>query len=141
MAPEIVGMNGNVSSKCDIWSLGCTVIELITGGPPNYRLNQWDALIRIVQDSKPPLPEQISSELKDFLNKCFVKDPNTRWSGRQLLDHPWIINLDKSTIQALVSSPTPQPPQVASTINQFIHGANQAQFTHIPEGNIYIYIN
>lgn len=34
MAPETANGQDLVSTKCDIWSLGCTVIELITGNPP-----------------------------------------------------------------------------------------------------------
>ena len=32
-APEVIELKG-ISTKCDIWSLGCTVIELLTGRPP-----------------------------------------------------------------------------------------------------------
>lgn len=33
MAPEIIDMTG-ASFASDIWSLGCTIIELLTGQPP-----------------------------------------------------------------------------------------------------------
>lgn len=38
MAPEIIEMRGHISTSCDIWSLGCTVIESLTGNPPYFDL-------------------------------------------------------------------------------------------------------
>ena len=37
MAPEIIELNGSTTAS-DIWSVGCTVIELLTGDPPYYDL-------------------------------------------------------------------------------------------------------
>jgi serine/threonine protein kinase len=38
MAPEVIELKG-ASTKSDIWSLGCTVIELFTGRPPYAEMN------------------------------------------------------------------------------------------------------
>ena len=36
MAPEIITSESDPTTKCDIWSLGCTIIELLTGNPPYF---------------------------------------------------------------------------------------------------------
>ena len=74
MAPEVIEMQCPTAS-CDIWSLGCTIIELLTGKPPYMELEPMAALFRIVQDDHPPLPAGVSDSLKDFLLLCFKKDP------------------------------------------------------------------
>lgn len=37
MAPEVIEMLGATASS-DIWSLGCTIIELLSGKPPHYEM-------------------------------------------------------------------------------------------------------
>ncbi|GAM26943.1 hypothetical protein SAMD00019534_101180, partial [Acytostelium subglobosum LB1] len=98
MAPEIIELNG-ASTKSDIWSVGCTVIELLTGAPPYYDLGPMPALFRIVQDDCPPLPEGISPALKDWLMQCFQKDPNLRISAQKLLKHKWIALAQKKQVE------------------------------------------
>lgn len=44
-----------VSAASDIWSVGCTVIELLTCIPPYYELQPMPALYRIVQVVLHPL--------------------------------------------------------------------------------------
>ncbi|KAI9144102.1 kinase-like domain-containing protein [Paraphysoderma sedebokerense] len=89
MAPEIIELSGPTPAS-DIWSLGCTIIELVTGKPPYSELLTMAALFRIVEDDMPPIPEDLSKELKDFLMKCFNKDPSKRWSAKGLLEHEWL---------------------------------------------------
>jgi serine/threonine protein kinase len=62
-----------VTPASDLWSVGCLVIELLTGYPPYYDLQPMSALFRIVQDTHPPLPDNISPLLEDLLLKCFQK--------------------------------------------------------------------
>ncbi|CAN8106471.1 unnamed protein product [Discula destructiva] len=89
MAPEIIQLSGATSAS-DIWSVGCTVIELLQGRPPYHNLAAMPALFAIVNDDHPPLPEGVSAAARDFLMQCFQKDPNLRVSARKLLKHPWI---------------------------------------------------
>ena len=95
MAPEVIELSGATTAS-DIWSLGCTVIELLDGKPPYHKLQPMHALFRIVNDDHPPLPEGASPIVRDFLMQCFQKDPNLRVSARKLLKHPWIVNARRS---------------------------------------------
>ncbi|KAM3586653.1 Protein kinase of the Mitotic Exit Network [Umbelopsis sp. WA50703] len=89
MAPEIIELKG-ACFESDIWSLGCTIIELCTGKPPYADLIAMATLFRIVEDDCPPLPDNISEELQDFLRRCFRKVAADRPSPEQLLNHKWI---------------------------------------------------
>ncbi|KAK3903100.1 hypothetical protein C8A05DRAFT_33180 [Staphylotrichum tortipilum] len=95
MAPEIIQLSGATSAS-DIWSVGCTVIELLQGKPPYHNLAAMPALFAIVNDDHPPLPEGVSPAARDFLMQCFQKDPNLRVSARKLLRHPWITSCRRS---------------------------------------------
>lgn len=87
MAPEIISATGH-SVSSDIWSLGCTIVELLTGEPPYFGLNPMTAMFKIVQNPA-PIPPDCSAPLRDFLTKCFEKDPTKRPSAEALLRHPW----------------------------------------------------
>ena len=89
MAPEVIEMCP-ATPAADIWSVGATIIELLTGSPPYFELAAMPALFRIVQDACPPLPKDMSAALEDFLRQCFRKDPGTRMSAKHLMSHAWI---------------------------------------------------
>lgn len=93
VAPEVIELTGATPAS-DIWSVGCTVIELLDGRPPYHKLDPMPALFRIVNDEHPPLPEGASPAVRDFLLQCFQKDPNFRVSARKLLKHPWIAGVN-----------------------------------------------
>ncbi|KAF9900374.1 hypothetical protein BX616_002607 [Lobosporangium transversale] len=89
MAPEVIELKG-ASPASDIWSLGCTIIEMLTGRPPYADLLAMTTLFRIVEDERPPLPSDVSADLLDFLCQCFQKDPALRPSAGDLGRHVWI---------------------------------------------------
>ena len=119
MAPEIIEMRGNISTSCDIWSVGCTVIELLTGSPPYFDLNKWSALFRIVQDEHPPIPTSISENCKDFLLECFQKEAVLRIDAKGLLKHPWIRSQNHQALD-IINSTTQLPQEVTNTIRLHI---------------------
>lgn len=104
MAPEVIELSGAATSS-DIWSLGCTVIELIEGKPPYHKLQPMQALFRIVNDEHPPIPGSASPALREFLMECFQKNPTLRISAKRLLKHNWILSA-KRTVPAVRTKPT-----------------------------------
>ncbi|XP_006461886.1 hypothetical protein AGABI2DRAFT_178864 [Agaricus bisporus var. bisporus H97] len=91
MAPEVIELKG-ASTKSDIWSLGCTVIELLTGRPPYGEIsNSMTVMFRIVEDEM-PIPPGCSELLQDFLEQCFNKNPVMRPNAELLCEHPWLKN-------------------------------------------------
>ncbi|KAL0065795.1 Protein kinase of the Mitotic Exit Network [Marasmius tenuissimus] len=90
MAPEVIELKG-ASPKSDIWSLACTVIELLTGRPPYGEIpNSMSVMFKIVEDDRPPIPPACSPLLEDFLKQCFNKDPAMRPSAELLCEHQWL---------------------------------------------------
>ncbi|KNC49879.1 STE/STE11 protein kinase [Thecamonas trahens ATCC 50062] len=103
MAPEVV-LQQPYNSRCDIWSVGCVAIELLTGRPPWSEFSPVTALFKIGKSNdSPKYPEGLSAAGIDFLNLCFRRDPNQRPSAADLLQHPWIASVD----EVAVPSPTP----------------------------------
>ena len=108
MAPEVIEASGRATPACDIWSVGCTVYELLKGRPPNFEcVNAFAAMNKIVREEI-VLPEGISAELKDFLKLCFTKDPEMRPDAKKLLQHAWLRKeFDKSKLTKILSQKLP----------------------------------
>ncbi|PLW44848.1 hypothetical protein PCANC_10791 [Puccinia coronata f. sp. avenae] len=98
MSPEVIkGEEFGRPGAMDIWSLGCVVLECVTGKRPWSNLdNEWAIMFHIgIATKHPPLPDpQELSELGiDFIRKSLTLDPVTRPSTVDLLSHPWMKHL------------------------------------------------
>ncbi|EAX92044.1 STE family protein kinase [Trichomonas vaginalis G3] len=89
MAPEVI--NGDpVDTKCDIWSIGATVHELLVGKPPLWDLAPMPAMFQIAGPRDIPIPARFSPDCKEFLQLCLNKNPKLRPDAKQLLAHKWL---------------------------------------------------
>lgn len=87
MAPEVVKQT-QYTRKADVWSLGCLIVEMLTGEHPYPGFDQMQAIFKIGgSDSAPDIPEDISADCRDFLNKTFELDYHKRPSAAELLAH------------------------------------------------------
>ncbi|GAM23409.1 hypothetical protein SAMD00019534_065840, partial [Acytostelium subglobosum LB1] len=91
MPPEII-QKKPYDNKCDIWSLGITLIEMAEGEPPYCNMPPTRAMLMIPNKNPPTLSKQhhFSKELNDFIALCCQKDPEKRPPAIELLAHPFI---------------------------------------------------
>ncbi|KAD6795438.1 hypothetical protein E3N88_06334 [Mikania micrantha] len=93
MAPEVVnGKSNGYGLAADIWSLGCTVLEMLTSKIPYSNLEGMQALFRIGRGELPSIPETLSLEARDFILNCLQVNQNNRPTAAQLLMHPFVKN-------------------------------------------------
>ncbi|KAK4271116.1 hypothetical protein QN277_019856 [Acacia crassicarpa] len=91
MAPEVVNLKSHgYGPAADIWSLGCTVLEMLTRRPPYSELEGMQALFRIGKGEPPPIPESISKDARDFIHRCIQVNPEKRPTAAMLLEHTFV---------------------------------------------------
>jgi len=91
MSPESV-KSSEFTRFSDIWSLGCTLIEMATGQAPwsEYK-NPMSVLYYLSNlNAMPLIPQNLSPELKDFLKCCLKIEAKDRCNVNELLRHPFI---------------------------------------------------
>jgi len=91
MAPEVL-RGDSYGRSCDIWSVGCCIIEMATTKPPwgaSDVSNHLALIFRIACAHEPPeVPQSLSPAIRDLALRCLELDPNLRPSARELLLHP-----------------------------------------------------
>ncbi|XP_067843594.1 myosin-IIIb isoform X3 [Heptranchias perlo] len=96
MAPEVIAceqqFDYSYDTRCDVWSLGITAIELGDGEPPLSDLHPVKALFKIPRNPPPTLlhPEKWCRGFNHFISQCLIKDFEKRPTVTHLLEHPFI---------------------------------------------------
>ncbi|KAK9665479.1 hypothetical protein RND81_14G114700 [Saponaria officinalis] len=93
MAPEVIKNANGCSLAVDIWSLGCTVLEMATTKPPWSQYEGVAAMFKIGNSKElPAIPDHLSEEGKDFVKLCLRRNPLDRPSATELLEHRFVKN-------------------------------------------------
>uniref|UniRef100_A0A3B4Y6J0 Mitogen-activated protein kinase kinase kinase 3 n=1 Tax=Seriola lalandi dorsalis TaxID=1841481 RepID=A0A3B4Y6J0_SERLL len=88
MSPEVISGEG-YGRKADVWSLGCTVVEMLTEKPPWAEYEAMAAIFKIAtQPTNPLLPSHTSDQARDFI-RCIFVEAKHRPSAEELLRHPF----------------------------------------------------
>ena len=111
MAPEVT--QGKYGKEADIWSLGCTILEMLCGKVRWY--NDPGSAGSLEEDTMEPqahlfavytgrrhpeIPENISEECADFLHRCFEVDRTKRATSEDLLRHPFLCDQTEEVSQS-----------------------------------------
>eukprot|EP00050_Salpingoeca_kvevrii_P006403 m.289155 g.289155 ORF g.289155 m.289155 type:complete len:583 (+) comp12085_c0_seq1:184-1932(+) len=92
MAPEVINGKG-YGRKSDIWSMACTIVEMLTTLPPFADCEPMAALFKIGQadtDFSECIPSGCSVIASSFLSQCFLRDQDVRPGAAELLTHNFV---------------------------------------------------
>jgi len=96
MAPEVILQS--YDAKCDVWSTGMMILQLLTGrffhwkDLQNTKLkNLWKSVVTVPVDLETPYwQSKLSKDARNFLMKLLARDPKDRVSAAEALRHPWV---------------------------------------------------
>jgi len=82
-SPEQAGA-GPIDARSDVWSLGATLHELLSGRPPFEGRSVAEILHRVMT-AAPPRLRGVDADLETIVGKCLEKEPRDRYGAAQEL--------------------------------------------------------
>ena len=96
-APECLYHHEYDGQKSDIWSLGVILFLMVTGTHP-WNVHNINLMMKDIVSCNYKVPNDVSRECKDLIEKILVYEPTQRLPLDQILKHPWLKNAAKAKI-------------------------------------------
>ncbi|EUD65424.1 serine/threonine protein kinase [Plasmodium inui San Antonio 1] len=121
MPPE--ALTNKCSGKArDLWSLGCTIYQLVTGIVPFDGSTEWFIYNRI-KKKEIKYPPLMSSELADLIEKLIVVNPEERLGFkkgcREILQHPYFQKYNYSSFDFKIQQISESEKIYTDVINKY----------------------
>ncbi|XP_076038277.1 serine/threonine-protein kinase pim-3-like [Oratosquilla oratoria] len=105
--PEYIAKGKFLHVPATVWSLGTLLYYLVCHDDPFYDDSE-------IENGRPPFPEDLPSQCRDLITKCFAMDPWERPTLHGILAHPWLKGFSRSEDGNELEPPDPKlfPPQI-----------------------------
>ena len=132
VAPEV--LEGVYTNACDVWSIGVILFIMLNGKPPFTGVTSSEILAKVARASV-TFPEKqwhnVSQEAKSLILKMLEKNPQSRYTAKECLDHPWFQHngdtssppLDVNMLKRLKNykQPTRFKQEILGIVVKFLH--------------------
>ncbi|PTL79566.1 serine/threonine-protein kinase [Vitiosangium sp. GDMCC 1.1324] len=108
MSPEqAIGDVRQMDRRSDVYSLGATMYDVLTGRPPFVTEQSWKLLLMVVTEDAPPLRKLLPGvprDIETIVMKCLEREPARRYDSAKALAEELRCVLDGEPIQAKQAS-------------------------------------
>ena len=101
IAPEILKDEGYEGVPVDIWSVGIVRYTMLYGDFP-FHADSVEELENLVLQGQYALPDEITESARDLLSRILTMDPGSRITIPEIYAHPWMQNIDYSSIMLCI---------------------------------------
>lgn len=88
-SPEAVDGLSHDGRRADVWALGVSLCNLLMRGDFPFVGRGEDGLIHSIKTARPTLPDGVSEEARDLIERMLAKEPARRISIGEVRGHPW----------------------------------------------------